>query len=323
MVQAWHRILSASEPAIFGDQTCGGLTTLELRSCYLLPVDDGAAVGPIVYCSVGGKATKFALARPSVAVPYCKLRTRLPEHAGECTLSVTGAGKVLVVGLVRSSNAEASNVSAHRDLRTQEKKAQLEIVRRQIAELEALKAAVSGSSRERPAKKPKLAADVRDEVVNARGTTSRKEISCPSSISEAARSQAPMDFGFAKPQAVKPNKQAREEAEMQVLPSGLAFQVVRPGGKGEASSDGNVLQVRYQGRLASSGKQFDKGTIKFRLGRGKVIRGWDQGLKSMVKGEKRTLFVPSSLAYGEKGAPPDIPCNANLVFDVELLSILP
>ena len=59
--------------------------------------------------------------------------------------------------------------------------------------------------------------------------------------------------------------------------------------------------MKYCGRLAKGGKQFDKGTIDFRLGAGDVIKGWDEGVKGMMKGEKRKLFIPSAMAYGRRG----------------------
>merc|ERR1719373_1218912 len=131
-----------------------------------------------------------------------------------------------------------------------------------------------------------------------------------------------MDFGFAKPQAVKSKSGEHQVGDMQFLPCGVSFRVLHPGKKGQAAADGDVLRVRYDGTLAKSGKRFDKGTMNFRLGKGKVIRGWDEGLKGMRKGEKRALFVPARLGYGDKGFPPSIPRNADLEFNVQLLSIL-
>merc|ERR1719321_2588307 len=89
---------------------------------------------------------------------------------------------------------------------------------------------------------------------------------------------------------------------------------------------GQKVEVHYTGSLADGGRKFDSSRdrgepIQFVLGRGKVIRGWDQGLKMMCLGEHGILHVPSYKGYGTSGAPPAIPPNADLEFDVELLAI--
>merc|ERR1719419_1238715 len=84
--------------------------------------------------------------------------------------------------------------------------------------------------------------------------------------------------------------------------------------------------MHYTGKLKEDGTEFDssigRGTpLKFTLGAGQVILGWDQGLLNMCVGEKRKLIIPSHLGYGDTGAPPKIPAGATLVFEVELVGI--
>ncbi|KAL9190522.1 hypothetical protein ACHAXT_000228 [Thalassiosira profunda] len=90
---------------------------------------------------------------------------------------------------------------------------------------------------------------------------------------------------------------------------------------GSPASAGDIISVKYAGRLASDGTQFDAGSISFKLGEGRVIKGWEQGLVGARRGEKRALRIPSALAYGSRGAGGVIPPNAELEFDCELLSV--
>merc|ERR1712226_1838909 len=107
------------------------------------------------------------------------------------------------------------------------------------------------------------------------------------------------------------------------LAGGLKYEVISAGsGNGPKATRGRKVQVKYDGRLASNGKRFDKGLIPFKLGAGQVIKGWDLGVEGMQVKEKRKLLIPPQLAYGRSGAPPDIPPNATLVFDVELLKVM-
>lgn len=63
--------------------------------------------------------------------------------------------------------------------------------------------------------------------------------------------------------------------------------------------------------------------IKFPLGRGFVIKGWDAGIAALKKGSKATLLIPSTLAYGLQGSPPAIPSNSVLTFEVQLVDVKP
>ena len=75
------------------------------------------------------------------------------------------------------------------------------------------------------------------------------------------------------------------------------------------------------GRLAANNKKFDSclsgAPFKFKLGKGEVIKGWDLGLLGIKVGGKRRLTIPPKLAYGQNGAPPDIPPNSTLIFEIE------
>jgi len=92
-------------------------------------------------------------------------------------------------------------------------------------------------------------------------------------------------------------------------------------GKGQEAKKGNGVGMYYKGRLESNDKLFDACVtgkpFKFKLGAKQVIAGWDQGIAGMKVGGKRRFIVPPHLAYGSSGAPPAIPSNATLVFDVE------
>ena len=93
-------------------------------------------------------------------------------------------------------------------------------------------------------------------------------------------------------------------------------------GSGPAASPGDIVTVKYIGRLQSNWKQFDAGTISFKLGEGKVIPGWEQGIANMQIGGTRKVTIPPELAYGRNGAGGGIiPPNATLLFNVELIGI--
>jgi FK506-binding protein 1 len=87
-----------------------------------------------------------------------------------------------------------------------------------------------------------------------------------------------------------------------------------------------MLTMHYVGTLASNGTKFDASRdrgrpFQFTIGIGQVIRGWDEGVMQMSKGEKATLHITSDYGYGTRGAAGVIPPNADLNFEVELLDI--
>ena len=110
---------------------------------------------------------------------------------------------------------------------------------------------------------------------------------------------------------------------MITTPSGLEYKDLKKGA-GESATRGDVVVVHYTGWL-TDGKQFDSSLgdapFSFKLGVGEVIAGWDEGVAGMMVGGKRKLWVPPQLGYGRQGALPEIPPNAELIFEVELLEL--
>jgi FKBP-type peptidyl-prolyl cis-trans isomerase len=121
--------------------------------------------------------------------------------------------------------------------------------------------------------------------------------------------------------ATKPAATAPGQSETK--PNGLKITYVATG---EGARFGDNVSVLYTGKL-QDGTEFDSSAkhgnepIEFILGRGMVIKGWDEGIQGMQVGEKRTLVIPPSLGYGEQGAGGVIPPNATLTFDVELVGL--
>jgi len=106
--------------------------------------------------------------------------------------------------------------------------------------------------------------------------------------------------------------------------SGLKYEDIKQG-TGEVATSGKTVSVHYTGWL-TDGKKFDSSKdrgqpFEFPLGGGRVIKGWDEGVQGMKVGGVRKLTIPSSLAYGSRGAGGAIPPDATLVFEVELLKV--
>lgn len=104
---------------------------------------------------------------------------------------------------------------------------------------------------------------------------------------------------------------------------GVYYVITQPG-TGAVPNRGDLVKVDYTGKLLS-GKEFDssvgKQPIELPIGVGQVIPGWDDAIMKLHKGEKATLIIPSTMAYGAQGSPPVIPANAVLLFDVSLLDV--
>ncbi len=106
--------------------------------------------------------------------------------------------------------------------------------------------------------------------------------------------------------------------------SGLMYEVEKEG-EGAKPVDGQTVAVHYAGYFMDGRKfdsSYDRGQpLSFKLGKGQVIKGWDEGIKLMNKGSKYILIIPYWLAYGEKGHPAGIPPKSHLIFNVELMDV--
>ncbi|XP_023748652.1 70 kDa peptidyl-prolyl isomerase [Lactuca sativa] len=112
--------------------------------------------------------------------------------------------------------------------------------------------------------------------------------------------------------------------EKEIGKDGLNKKILNEGDGWDTPINGDEVEVHYVGSLLD-GTRFDSSLdrelpFKFKLGLGHVIQGWDDGIKTMKKGEKSLFTIPPALAYGESGSPPTIPPNATLQFEIELLS---
>ena len=121
---------------------------------------------------------------------------------------------------------------------------------------------------------------------------------------------------------------AQDAASVVTLASGLGY-VELTEGTGPSPHPGQVVVVHYTGWIeegCEAGRKFDSSVdsgqpYRFPLGRGRVIKGWDEGVDSMRVGGKRRLVIPPHLGYGARGYPGLIPPDATLIFEVELLGI--
>ncbi len=110
----------------------------------------------------------------------------------------------------------------------------------------------------------------------------------------------------------------------QSTPSGLRYVIIEEG-TGQQAQPGDTVTVQYTGYLMD-GTKFDSSYDRnkpfvFNLGRGMVIPGWDEGIALLKEGGKAILFIPSRLAYGDRGAGRVIPPNSVLKFEVELIKV--
>lgn len=165
---------------------------------------------------------------------------------------------------------------------------------------------------------------------NGENTESKKKRKSPQQKAKKSPQQKPVETSLddkkeEKEKEDKEEKKAspKKDKKMKNMGKGLKYRDMKVG-KGKPVANGDKLFVYYVGQLDDkkvfdkciSGKGFD-----FEFGKGKVIKGWDMGMKGMKKGGKRKLIIPSKLAYGAAGSEPNIPPNAQLTFTIELRNI--
>jgi FKBP-type peptidyl-prolyl cis-trans isomerase len=167
------------------------------------------------------------------------------------------------------------------------------------------------------------AGDVIDSVRIVRvGAQAKAFVITDKRFQEIIREKREQAASRAKAEAEAAEKAFAEQSKGSTeTPSGLRY-IVRKEGSGAKPTPGTRVKAHYTGRLLN-GKKFDSSydrgqPFSFQVGQRQVIAGWDEALLDMRKGEKRTLFIPPHLGYGDQdmGA---IPPNSVLVFDVELV----
>jgi FKBP-type peptidyl-prolyl cis-trans isomerase len=129
--------------------------------------------------------------------------------------------------------------------------------------------------------------------------------------------------------AARPNTTAptKVTGDGMMTPSGLQYWDIKVG-TGAVAKNGSHVKVHYTGWL-TTGKKFDSSVdahtpLDFTIGQAEVIKGWEEGVVGMMVGGKRQLRIPPELAYGATGTPGGpIPPNATLIFDIQLLAIVP
>jgi peptidylprolyl isomerase len=117
---------------------------------------------------------------------------------------------------------------------------------------------------------------------------------------------------------------SQKALRMNRTPSGLIYVITRRS-TGQTPRAGETVIVNYTGLLGSGVKfdsSLDRGQpFKFKLGAGRVIKGWDEGIAKLRVGEQAALIIPPHLGYGAKGAGGVIPPDATLIFIVELIGV--
>jgi len=294
---------------------------LELHSVCLQSADQA-----VVMSKVGAQGLSLRLCRVSSQQPCGKVQLRTKEVL---ELSASG-GTVVVSGLLFKGGNLGAKRAAPRTSAAEEPARKAARVQAPAAAAQAPAAAAKAPVKKTPepaakkaeaapaaAKKPEaVAKPAAKAIVDPRVALKGKDDQAANAVLAGAK--AAMEVAKAKAVEMGSSSAPQSGPKKVTLKNGLTYELLKPG-RGPPVTHGRRVKVKYDGRLAKNGKRFDKGTISFKLGAGEVIQGWDQGVKGMLRGEQRRLLIPANMGYGSRGAPPDIPPNAALTFEVELL----
>jgi len=304
--ETWSETVSSKPKAL---PLGGGNGELELHGCYLASGERAT-----LYCQVDGQP-HLALGKMTGERPLCSVSGRFNQPMTFCA----EGGSVTMSGVLkRKATAGESGPTAKKakveEQKTPQAKGEL---KKQI-----LKPPPQPQQEEQKPQQQKQAPAAAKAAGSPKAGQPLSASKPPSQKDAAAAQSKLLAEAQAKAKAAKAKAQPQDTGAaaggVKQLKGGLAYEVLKPG-SGPMAQAGKTVQVRYDGRLAKNGKRFDKGVIKFKLGRGEVIEGWDKGVNGMLRGEKRRLKIPAAMGYGRRGAPPDIPPNSDLVFEVELL----
>ncbi|KAJ2379821.1 peptidylprolyl isomerase fpr3, partial [Coemansia sp. RSA 2603] len=176
------------------------------------------------------------------------------------------------------------------------------------------------------AAKKDIRKEIKKEVKKEAQKEAKKEAQKEAKADKKRKAEA-VEAATADKASAKQQKQEKREKDKKPVTKDLGgglTALIQKEGTGAGAKNGQRIGMYYIGKL-TTGRVFDQNTrgkpFWFRLGAGEVIRGWDKGIVGMKKGGERRLTIPANLAYGKRGAPPDIPPNATLVFDIRLVDM--
>ncbi|TKB48724.1 FKBP-type peptidyl-prolyl cis-trans isomerase [Ferrimonas sediminicola] len=233
---------------------------------------------------------KFGLVAAAVALAGCQ------DKAPEADVQLTTEDQKIAYAIGASF---AGNLASSLDQLNE-----LEITVDRALVLEGIKAGLAGSN--------KLTEEEMNQLLQA----------FDGKIAEAAKAKEAAESAAVKAEGEAFLAENAKKEGVQVTDSGLQYKVITQG-EGAKPAATDTVEVHYRGTLID-GTEFDSSykrgeSISFPLNG--VIKGWTEGLQLMSVGSKYELYIPSDLAYGERGAGQSIPGNAALVFEVELLGI--